>query len=179
MRVREYELVYIVQPDATPEKEKDLQARVGDLVTQAGGITLLWDDWGKRKLAYEIKKFQKGHYMLVNFLGDGQVIPELERMLRLDAEVLRFLTVKVAEQVLDVNQRITEAKKEEGERARKREERERLEAERAAREGGERRDDGEDVDDRPRRDDRDRDYRDDRDRDDRWRGKVDTADDEE
>jgi small subunit ribosomal protein S6 len=114
--------------------------------------------------------------VLVDFLGDGEAIPELERMLRLDAEVLRYLTVKVAEQVADVPQRIAEAKKEEAERARKREERERLEAERAAREGTERRDDGDDADDRPRRDDRDRD-RDDRD--DRWRGKVDTADDEE
>jgi small subunit ribosomal protein S6 len=175
--VREYELVYVVQPDATPEKEKDLQSRVGDLVTQSGGITLLWDDWGKRKLAYEIKKYQKGHYMLVNFLGDGKAIPELERMLRLDAEVLRYLTVKVADHVADVTQRIAEAKKEEAERARKREERERLEAERAAREGTERRDEGDEGDERPRRDDRDRDDRDDRD--DRWRGKVDTADDEE
>ncbi len=176
--MREYELVYIVQPDATPEKEKDLQSRVGELVSQSGGITLLWDDWGKRKLAYEIKKFQKGHYMLVNFLGDGTSIPELERTLRLDAEVLRFLTVKVAVDVQDVPQRIAEAKKEEAERARKREERERLEAERAAREGTEPRAEGDEPDERPRRDDRDRD-RDDRDRDDRWRGKVDTADDEE
>jgi small subunit ribosomal protein S6 len=177
--VREYELVYIVQPDATPEKEKDLQSRIGDLVTGSGGITLLWDDWGKRKLAYEIKKFQKGHYVLVNFLGDGKVIPELERTLRLDAEILRYLTVKVADDVTDVPQRIAEAKKEEAERARKREERERLEAERAAREGSDRRDEGDDEGERARRDDRDRDDRDDRDRDDRWRGKVDTADDEE
>jgi small subunit ribosomal protein S6 len=174
--VREYELVYIVQPDASPERHKELSSRISDAIGAGGGVTLLWDDWGKRKLAYEIKKFQKGHYMLVNFLGDGKFIPELERMLRIDADVLRFLSVRVADDVKDVQARMAEAKKEEAERAKRREERERLEAERAAREG-DRSADGDDRRDDDDRDDRDRDR--DRDRDDRWRGKVDTADDEE
>ena len=132
--MREYELTNIVQPDAPPEKAKDLQARISDLIVKADGITLMWDDWGKRKLAYEIKKFQKGQYILVSFLGGKGSIPEVERTLRLDPDVLRFLTVKVSEKVADVEARIAEAKKEEAERARRREEREQLEAERAARE---------------------------------------------
>ena len=132
--MREYELTYIVQPDAPPEKAKDLQARIADLIAKADGVTLLWDDWGKRKLAYEIKKFQKGQYILVSFLGGKGSIPEIERTLRLDPDILRFLTVKVSEKVADVQARIAEAKKEEAERARRREEREQLEAERAERE---------------------------------------------
>jgi small subunit ribosomal protein S6 len=132
--VREYELVYIIQPDAPPEKEKDLRTRIDGFVSRAEGITLLWDDWGKRKLSYEINKFQKGHYVFGSFLGAGPAIPEIERLLRLDSDVLRFLTVKVSDRVADVEARVAEARKEEAERAKRREEREKLEAERAARE---------------------------------------------
>jgi small subunit ribosomal protein S6 len=129
--VREYELVYIVQPDAAPEREKEIQNRISESLSRASAITLMWDDWGKRKLAYEIDKFQKGHYVLASFLGGGAAIPEIERTLRLDADVLRFLTVKVSDRVKDVDARVAEARKEEAERAKRREERERIEAERA------------------------------------------------
>jgi small subunit ribosomal protein S6 len=132
--VREYELVFIVQPDASPEREKEIQSRVDDIISRNGGTTLHWDDWGKRKLAYEIKKFQKGHYLLVTLLGTGQFIPEIERVLRLDPDILRFLTVKTNDKVKDVAARLERAKEEEAERAKKREERERLEAQRAERE---------------------------------------------
>jgi small subunit ribosomal protein S6 len=131
--VREYEFIYIIQPDATPEREKEIQARVEKEIVAGGGQILLWDDWGKRKLAYEIRKFNKGHYMLVSFLGGGRFIPEIERFLRLDPDVLRFLAVKVDDNVRDIEARLVRAKEDEAERARKREERERREAERAAR----------------------------------------------
>jgi small subunit ribosomal protein S6 len=130
--VREYELVYIIQPDATPEREKEIHSRIDDAIARAGGTFLLRDDWGKRKLAFEIRKFQKGHYVLAGFLGEGAIVDELERGLRLDPDVLRFLTVKVQDEVRDIEGRITRAREEEAERARRREERERLEAERAA-----------------------------------------------
>ena len=141
--MREYELIYIVQPDATPERAKEIQLRVEEAITAGGGQILLWDDWGKRKLAYEVRKFNKGRYMLVGFLGGGRFIPEVERLLRLDPDVLRFLAVKVDDNVRDVEDRIVKAREEAAERARKREERERREAERAARVEAE----------RPRRDD--------------------------
>ena len=130
--MREYELIYIIQPDATPEREKEIHSRIDDGIARAGGTFLLRDDWGKRKLAYEIRKFQKGHYVLVGFLGEGAIVDELERGLRLDPDVLRFLTVKVQDEVRDIESRIARAREEEAERARRREERERLEAERAA-----------------------------------------------
>jgi small subunit ribosomal protein S6 len=131
--VREYELVYIIQPDATPEREKEIHSRLDEAVARSEGTVLLRDDWGKRKLAYEIRKFQKGHYVLLSFLGQGAVVSELERLLRLDPDALRFLTVKVEDEVKDVETRIVRAREEEAERARHREERERQEAERAAR----------------------------------------------
>lgn len=128
--MREYEIVYIVQPDATTERELEIHGRMDSAVEGGGGRLLLRDDWGKRKLAYEIRKFQKGHYFQANFLGDGKFVGEVERLLRIDADVLRFLVVVADENVADVESRIAEARKQEAERARRREERERIEAER-------------------------------------------------
>ncbi len=130
--MREYELIYVIQPDATSEHEAEIHDRMDQIVESAEGVPLVRDDWGKRKLAYEIKKFQKGHYFQLNFLGDGTFIPELERVLRLEPDVLRFMSVLVDPRVADVQARIDKAREEQADRERKREERERLEAERAA-----------------------------------------------
>ena len=130
--MREYELVYVVQPDATPEREDEIHAKVDEVLKQADGELLLRDDWGKRKLAYEIDKFQKGHYFQLNYLSDGSEVTEVERRLRLDADVLRFLTVQASDEVKDLDARREEAKvqAEEQERRRAERERERLERER-------------------------------------------------
>ena len=130
--MREYELIYLIQPDATPERQKEIHGRVDEIVAQQSGVLLLRDDWGKRNLAYEIDKFQKAEYVLLSYLGDGKIVEEVERSLRLDPDILRFLTVKVSDEVKDIDTRITEARAEEAERSKRREERERLEAERAA-----------------------------------------------
>ncbi len=129
--MREYELIYVIQPDATPEREQEIHSRADEFIEGSGSArVLLRDDWGKRKLAYEIRKFQKGHYFQLNFLGEGSEISELERGLRLDPDVLRFLSVQVDESVKDVEARISEAAEQAAELARRQEERTRLEAER-------------------------------------------------
>ena len=130
--MREYELIYLIQPDATPERQKEIHGRVDEIVAQQSGVLLLRAAGGKRKLAYEIDKFQKAEFVLLSFLGEGKIVEEIERSLRLDPDILRFLTVKVSDEVKDVDTRITEARAEEAERSKRREERERLEAERAA-----------------------------------------------
>ena len=132
--MREYEFVYVVQPDAEPERLAEIHARVESAIEGGQGRTLLRDDWGKRRLAYEIQKFQKGHYFLVEMLGDGKFISELERGMRLDPDVLRYLTILVDEQVKDVPARVERAEKEAAEHAERRAERERLERERQERE---------------------------------------------
>jgi len=129
--VREYEFVYVIQPDATPEREAEIHQRIDAVVADQKGRFLLRDDWGKRRLAYEIKKFQKGHYFQVNFLGCGKEIGEIERLMRIDSDVLRYLSVLADEEVKDVETRVVEAAKQAEEQARRRAERE---AERAARE---------------------------------------------
>jgi len=131
--VREYELIYILHPDLTDEREAEIHQRLDDLILKNEGIILLRDDWGKRKLAYEIQKLQKGHYFLLSYLDSGQVNLPLERELRLNADVIRFLTVLVEEKVKDPAERISAAKVRAAEQAKRREQREREAAERERR----------------------------------------------
>ena len=131
--MREYELIYILHPDLTEEREAEIHARLDDILQRTNGIILLRDDWGKRKLAYEIQKLQKGHYFLLNYLDAGTANIELERELRLNADAIRFLTVLADEKVKDPAERIATAKVRAEEQARRREQREREAAERERR----------------------------------------------
>jgi small subunit ribosomal protein S6 len=134
MGLREYELVYVVQPDASAEREQEIGRRIDEVIASSQGADILIkDDWGKRKLAYEIKKFQKGHYVQVNYLGTGPEVREIERRLRIDPDVLRFLTVQVSDDVRDIEARRKEAAEQAAVQARRRAEREREREERERR----------------------------------------------
>jgi len=132
--VREYELVYILHPDITPEREAEIHAKLDRHVEAADAHMLLRDDWGKRKLSYEIAKLQKGHYFLLSFLGGGELVAPLERELRIDPDVIRFLTILRSPLVKDIEGRLAKAKADQVEQERRREQREREAAERAERE---------------------------------------------
>lgn len=134
--MREYETTFIVQPEISDEGCQELLARIDGILERAGAIRLLHDDQGKRKLAYEIRKFQKGRYVTTCYLGQGEAVAPLERTLRLEESVLRFLTIQVTDRVEDIEQRKRTAAAEErirAERARERAERE-AEEEKARRE---------------------------------------------
>jgi small subunit ribosomal protein S6 len=134
MGLREYELVYVIQPDASTEREQEIARRIDEVIAGSPGADILIkDDWGKRKLAYEIQKFQKGHYLQVNYLGQGSEVREIERRLRIDPDVLRFLTVQVSDDVRDVEARRKEAAEQAAIQARRRQEREREREERERR----------------------------------------------
>jgi len=128
--MREYETTVIVQPEISDEAVQDFCGRLGQIVEKDGGIQLMVDDQGRRRLAYEIENFQKGRYLMLHFLDRGTVVPQLERALRLDDSVLRFLTVQVTDEVADIEARKAAA----AEEVRLREQRA---AERAAREAEE------------------------------------------
>jgi small subunit ribosomal protein S6 len=113
--VREYELNIIIQPEISEEGSATILSRLYELLEAGSSIRLLCDDLGKRKLAYEVNRFQKGHYYLLSFLDPGPVVAELERVLRLEESVLRFLTVKVNDDVTDIEGRVAEAKEREEE----------------------------------------------------------------
>jgi small subunit ribosomal protein S6 len=117
--VREYETTLIVQPEISDEGIASLQQRLDDTLANTKGIRLLYDDLGKKRLAYEIKNFQKGRYVMLRFLDEGAAIPGLERALRLEDSVIRFLTVQVDDHVEDVPARQAAAAEEQRIRAEK------------------------------------------------------------
>ena len=174
--LREFETTYILQPEITEEGAKAINQRLDSILERSGAIRLLLDDDGKRRLAFEIHHFQKGHYFTLHYFDGGKAVPEIERALRLDESVLRFLTVRVADEVGDVEERKRHAAEEEKVRAERAAERAALEAQEAREREAEGRDrDDEDRDERDRdRDDRDRE-RDDR----RGRGRDDDSSDED
>jgi small subunit ribosomal protein S6 len=125
----EYELVTIFRPDLEDAALKADVEKIEGVVGDNGGMLLITDDWGKRKLAYPVRKHLKGHYVLVNFLSAPTLITEIERNLRIMEPVIRFLTSKVGDDV-DIELRVSQAAEQ---RVRMAEEAARVQAEAEAR----------------------------------------------
>jgi small subunit ribosomal protein S6 len=92
--MRRYELIFIVQPELSEEEVKNITDRYLQIITAQKGTIIKTEDWGKRRLAYDIKKQSKGNYILVDFYGQGSMIQEIERNLKIDDNILKFITVK-------------------------------------------------------------------------------------
>ena len=103
--MREFDTTFIVQPEISEEGREALLAKLRGVLERAGAMPLEVDDMGKKKLAYEIRKFQKGHYLSLFYLDKGQAVAELERALRLDESILRWLTVRRENSVTDIEAR--------------------------------------------------------------------------
>ena len=97
--MRYYETLYIINPNLSDEENSEVIAKFNGLVERNKGVVVSIDEWGKRTLAYEIKKFNKGCYVLLNFCGQGNIIGELERGMKLDERILQFQTVKLSDSV--------------------------------------------------------------------------------
>ena len=103
--MREFDTTFIVQPEISEEGREALILKLRGVLERSGAVPLEVDDMGKKKLAFEIKKFQKGHYLAVCYLGSGQAVAERARALRLDESVLRWLTVRREDSVTDIDAR--------------------------------------------------------------------------
>jgi small subunit ribosomal protein S6 len=103
--VREFDTTVIVQPEISEEGRETLIERLKGLLERAGAVPFEVDDMGKRKLAYEIRRFQKGHYLSFFYGDTGKAVSELERALRIDESILRFLTIRRADEVGDLEAR--------------------------------------------------------------------------
>ena len=95
---RTYELMFIVRPDMTEEDLDKLISTLQAVVPPAGGAIVKIDKMGKRRLAYTVRRFHDGIYVLMVVEGGGAVMHELERRLRVTEPVIKFLTVRVDEE---------------------------------------------------------------------------------
>ena len=97
--MRMYETIFIADPDLQDEVRKDLFEKFKNILVQEGGILANFDDWGNKKLAYEIAKKSRGHYVCMTYGGTGKLITELERNFRLDDKVLKYMTILLEKDV--------------------------------------------------------------------------------
>lgn len=89
-----YELAVVVNAQIDDEARTAVVDRCKELIVRFGGTVGEVDDWGKKKLAYEIQKMNEGYYYFINFEADGSAIAEIESFMRIMDNVLRYLCVK-------------------------------------------------------------------------------------
>jgi len=95
--MRTYEVMYIVDPETDGDKVAKLNEAVGKLIEKEGGEIVRMDDIGLKTMAYPIQKKEEGYYVLFEINGTGQEILELERRMRVNDMIIRFITVRVDE----------------------------------------------------------------------------------
>lgn len=92
--MNKYEALYIIKPDVEDEARAALIQKFAEIVTADGGEIVNIDEWGKRKLAYEIDYISEGYYVLMNFDAKPELPAELERNFKINENVMRFMVVK-------------------------------------------------------------------------------------
>lgn len=94
-----YETMFIINPELGEDEIQGVMQKFSGIIAAQGGEQLLLEDWGRRRLAYKIKKFTTGHYVLLDFAGEPAVLAELERNLKIDDRIIRFLSIKTGDKV--------------------------------------------------------------------------------
>jgi small subunit ribosomal protein S6 len=112
MSDRQYELVYILPPDSTEEQVAEVHEQVASVVTRLSGQIEKTDNWGRRKLAYEIGPFKEGLYVLEVINGSGELMKELDRRLKVLDQVVRHLVVRVDKEIKVVDRTRTKRQSE-------------------------------------------------------------------
>ncbi len=99
--MRTYEILFIIRPDIPEEEIDGLVDPLKSVVTAAGGAVDKVDKWGKRRLAYRVRKYREGFYVLLQFSTDkaADTVKELERRLRVSDAIVKFLTVRIDEEL--------------------------------------------------------------------------------
>ena len=107
---RQYELVYIVTPDATEQEVTDLHTQIEQIVQRFGGTFDKTENWGRRKLAYEIGHHREGTYVVETITGSGELMKEIDRRLRVIDQVIRHLVVRVDDELRVAERRRSDRK---------------------------------------------------------------------
>jgi len=91
--MRRYETIFIVDNDLSEEERSPIFEKLKDLIQQHNGLQVMVDEWGTKRLAYEIKKKARGYYVCLDYCGSGTLVDEIERFFRIDDRVLKYMTV--------------------------------------------------------------------------------------
>jgi small subunit ribosomal protein S6 len=97
--MRNYEIMFIVNPNATDEEIDKINGQIEGIITAGGGKIEKIEKMGKRRLAYEVDKHREGHYVLFVIGANGDIIKECERRLRVMDAVIKYITVRTDEEV--------------------------------------------------------------------------------
>jgi small subunit ribosomal protein S6 len=97
--MRNYEIMFIVNPNATEDEIDKINAQLESVITGGGGEIQKIEKMGKRRLAYDIDKFREGSYVLFAIGANGDIVKECERRLRVMDAVIRYITVRCDEEV--------------------------------------------------------------------------------
>ncbi|MCP4681834.1 MAG: 30S ribosomal protein S6 [Desulfobacterales bacterium] len=97
--MRYYETLYLINPDLADEDYKGIVEKFNNLIEKNKGELIKVDEWGKKTLAYNIKKFDKGYYVLLKYCGEPGIIEDLKRDLKLDDSILKHQTIKLGDNV--------------------------------------------------------------------------------
>ena len=97
--MKRYETIFILDPDLEEEQALSAIEKAKGIITQANGEILKVEDWGKRKLAYDVKKKPRGHYILTTFSGSPALLSELHRNFRVMDAVIKFQSVRLDERL--------------------------------------------------------------------------------
>ncbi len=94
-----YESIFIINPNLSDDETAGIIKKMQDVIAKQGGEMLKFEDWGKKKLAYEIRKQKRGHYAFFQFKSAPTVVSELERTYKLTDTIIKFLTVKLEKEL--------------------------------------------------------------------------------
>lgn len=107
---RQYELVYIVRPEASDQEVADLHTQIEQIVQRFNGTFDKTENWGRRKLAYEIGHHREGIYVVETISGSGELMKEIDRRLRVIDQVIRHLVVRVDDELRVAERRRSDRK---------------------------------------------------------------------
>jgi small subunit ribosomal protein S6 len=95
--MRHYETIFIVHPDLTEEDTTAVVDKFRGILEDGGGFLVKEDHWGRRRLAYTVKKLNKGYFVLFEYGAEAPAVTEMERNFKIDEQVIRYLTVKLSD----------------------------------------------------------------------------------
>jgi small subunit ribosomal protein S6 len=94
-----YETIFVINPDLGEDEVQNVVTKFTGIISSQNGVLLKLEEWGRRRLAYKIEKFSQGYYVLADFASQPTGVAELERNLKIDDRIIRFLSVKTGENV--------------------------------------------------------------------------------